>query len=64
MIDRLLQQQQPVCAALIEVIKADLMLSDAEITVMKTLMEVLQPMVQITEAIGGEKLVTVSAVKP
>ena len=49
--------QQTVCAALIEVIKADLMPSDADITVMKTLMEVLQPMVQINEAIGGEKLV-------
>ena len=61
MIDRLLQQQQPVCAAFIEVKKANLMPSDAEITVMKTLMEVLQPMVQVTEAIGGEKLVTVSA---
>ena len=64
MIDRLLQQQQPICAALIEVKKADLMPSDTEITVMKTLMEALQPMVQITEAIGGEKLVTASAVRP
>ena len=27
-------------------------------------MKVLQPMVQITEAIGGEKLVIVSAVRP
>ena len=64
MIDRLLQQQQPVCAALIEVKKADLTPSDGEITVMKTLMEVLQPIVQITEAIGGEKLATVSTVRP
>ena len=48
MIDRLLQQQQPVCAALIKVKKADLMPSDTEITVMKALMEILQPMVQIT----------------
>ena len=36
--------------------------SDTEIKAMKTLIEVLQHMVQITEAIGGEKLVTVSAV--
>ena len=57
-IDRLLQQQEPVCAVLIEVKKA------AKIIVTKTLMKVLQSMVQITKAIGDEKLVIVSAVKP
>ena len=57
-IDRLLQQQEPVCAVLIEVKKA------AKIIVIKTLMKFLQPMVQITGAIGGEKLAIVSAVRP
>ena len=61
MIARLLQQQQSACAALIEVKKAYLMPSDTEITVMKTLIEVLQPMVHITEAISGEKFVGFSS---
>ena len=38
--------------------------SDSEITALETFMEVLQPIVQITEAIGGESLVTISAVRP
>lgn len=64
MIDRLLQQQQSLCAALIEVKKTELMSSDSEITALEIFMKVLQPIVQITEAIGGESLVTISAVRP
>jgi len=38
--------------------------SDSEISTMETFFEVLQPIVQITEILGGEKLVTISAVRP
>ena len=31
---------------------------------METFVEVLKPIVDITEAIGGEKLVTISMIKP
>ena len=44
--------------------KTKLMPSNSEITALETFMEVLQPTVQITEAIGGESLVTISAVRP
>ena len=44
--------------------KTDLMPSDAEISTMETFLEVLQPIVEITETLGGEKLVTISATRP
>ena len=60
----LLQQRQPLCAALIEIKKTDLMPSDAEYSSMETFLQVLQPIVEITETLSGEKLVTISAVRP
>jgi len=44
--------------------KTDLMPSDAEYSLMETFLQVLQPIVEITETLGGEKLVTTSAVRP
>ena len=38
--------------------------NDAEISTMETFLEVLQPIVEITETLGGGKLVTISAVRP
>ena len=38
--------------------------SEAEIKVMETFIEVLKPIVEITEAIGDEKLVTISTTRP
>jgi len=57
MIKRLLEQRQPLCATLSEVKKTDLMLSDSEISVMEIFLKVLHPIVEITETLGGEKLV-------
>ena len=37
--------------------------TDTEISTMETFVEVLKPIVDITEAIGGEKLATVSTIK-
>ena len=51
------------CAALLELHK-DLMPSDAEFTTLELFTKVMQPLVQITEAIGAEKWVTISAVCP
>ena len=66
MLSRLLQQCQPLCAALIEIKKTDLMPSDVEYSSMEIflLLQVLQPIVEITETLDGEKLVTISAVRP
>ena len=52
------------CAALIEFRKTDLIPSDREISTMEIFLEVFKPIVEITEAIGGEKLVIISTIKP
>ena len=64
MMERIIQQQQPLCAALLELRKTDLIPSDTEITSMEVFVEIMRPIVEITEVIGGEKRVTISAVRP
>ena len=47
MMERILKQQQLLCAALLEKVrKQDLMLSDGEVTAMETFIDVLKPLVQ------------------
>ena len=64
MINRILEQQQPICATLIEIRKPELMPTDTEIFTMEDFVDAMKPMVEITEKIGGERQVTVSAVRP
>jgi len=64
MLERILKQQQPLFAALIEIHKSDLMPSDAEITAMEPFISVMKSIVHITEVICGEKWVTLSGVRP
>ena len=51
MMERILKQQQPLCAALLELRKTDLLPSDMEITAMEVFIEVMRPIVEITEVI-------------
>jgi len=64
MVNRILEQQQPLCATLIEIRKPELMPTDTEISTMEAFVEVMKPIVEITEKVGGEKQVTLSAVRP
>ena len=64
MVERIIQLQQPLCAALIEIRRTDLMPTDTEISTMEIFIEVLKPVVEITEAIGSEKSVTISTIRP
>lgn len=64
MVNRILEQQQPLCATLIEIRKPELMPTDTEISTMEAFVDVMKPIVEITEKIGGEKQVTFSAVRP
>jgi len=64
MVERIIKLQQPLCAALIEVWKTDLIPTNTEVSTMEIFLGVLKPIVDITEAIGGEKLVTISMIKP
>ena len=64
MVERVLEQQQPLCAALFELRKEDLMPSDSEFSVMECYKDVMEPLVDVTKAIGGEKWVTISIIRP
>lgn len=55
LLQRVSEQQQPLCATLVELKWPDLMPTDAEITAMEIFMEVTEPFLQIT---GAEKWVT------
>jgi len=56
MAERILSQQQPLCAALLELCKGDLMPSDTEFTMLELFTKVMQPLVRITETVGAEIL--------
>ena len=63
MVQRILHQQQPICAALLEVHKTDLMPTESEFKSLEEFVTVMKPLVNITEAIGAEKWVTVSTLR-
>ena len=64
MAERIINQQQPLCAALLELKKGELMPTDAEFSALESYCKVMKPLFDITEAIGAEKWVTVSTVSP
>ena len=64
MVRRVLEQQQPLCATLLELKKGDLMPSDSEFSIMEKYVVVMKPLVEITEVIGAEQWVTISALRP
>ena len=64
MIERILEQQQPLCATLLELHKGDMMPSDSEFNTMEAFVSVMKPLVEITEAIGAEKWITISTIRP
>ena len=61
MMEKVLEQQQPLSAALSQVRKVDHMPTDSE---MYDFVKPMKPFVEMTEAIGGEKWVTISSVRP
>lgn len=63
MAERILSQQQPLCDALLELCKGELMPSDGEFATLESFVKVMHPLLQITEAIGAKKWVTISAVQ-
>ena len=63
MIKRILEQQQPLCAAVLELKKGDLMPTDVEFSNMDIFIKVMKPIVEITEALGAQKYVTISMIR-
>ena len=64
MVSRILEQQQPLCATLLEIHKTELMPTDVEFNTLEELVTTMKPLVDITEAIGSEKWITISTVQP
>ena len=64
MIQRVLEQQQPLCASLLELKNGDLMSTDVEFANMELFVQIMKPIVEITEALGAQKYVTISMVRP
>ena len=55
MVERILRQQQPLCATLLEIHNTDLMPTDSEFKTLEEFVTTMRPLVDITEAIGAEK---------
>ena len=64
MVEHILKQQQPLCAALLKICKTDLMPIDIEFIAMVTFLDVMQPFVQISELMGAKEVVTLSVEGP
>ena len=58
------QQEQSVCAVLLETTRRDLMLSSGDLAVVEELLLVLKPFDDATEIVGGEKYPTISIIAP
>ena len=63
MLERILEQQQPLCATLIEIRRSDLMPTDTEISNMEAFVEAMRPIAEITKVMGKEKSVLFSVVQ-
>ena len=48
MMERVIIQQQPVCATLVEIKRGDLMLNEVEFAAMESIIKILKPLVEIT----------------
>ena len=65
MLARILEQQEAVCAVLAEDRKNwHLMPSDLEFTILEAVASVLKPLHVFTDALAGEKNITISAIRP
>ena len=63
MVERILPQQQPLCAALLELHKGNMMSSDAEFSTLEAFIKVTKPLVIITEDIKAKKWVIIPVVQ-
>jgi hypothetical protein len=65
MVERFLEQQSAFCAVLADDRKSwHLMLQDSDISVLETVRDVLGPLKDFTDALSGEKTITICCVQP
>ena len=56
--------QAPICAALLEQKRMDLLPKDEEFKLLEEIVVVLKPFKDVTEQMSAEKYVTISAIQP
>ena len=54
------EQQQSICAALLELRRGELIPSDSEFAAMSDFLTAMKPLVQIIKALGGEEWITIT----
>ena len=59
-----MEQQAPICATLVEQKRLDLLLKDAEFSLLEEVLKVLKPFKDVTVQVSAEKYVTISAIRP
>ena len=64
MIQRVMEQQAAICAALLEQKRMDLLPKDNELKLLEDIIDVLKPFKDVTEQMSGQSYVTVSTVHP
>ena len=65
MAERIIVMWEPLSAALCAVWKEDLIMpTDNEFVTLEWFIEIMKPVTQKTEAVGGEKWVSISTVRP
>ena len=64
MAERIILMQQSLSATLYAIRKGDLMPSDSEFIILEEYITTMKPVIEITEAIGREKWVMISTVRP
>ena len=64
MVERVMEQQEPICATLIEQKRLDLLPKDTEFRLLEEVLKVLKPFKDITVQVSGENYVTISSILP
>ena len=64
MVQRVLEQQSPICATLVDQKRLDLLPKDAEFHILEELVQVLKPFKEVTVQVSAEAYVTSSAICP
>ena len=57
MVERVLQQQSPICAVLVDVKRLDLLPNDTELNILEQLVQVLNPFKEVTVQVSAEAYV-------
>ena len=64
MVQRVLEQQSPICSTLLDQKRLDLLPKDAEFSILEEIVQVLKPFKEVTIQVSAEEYVTSSTIRP